>query len=109
MNVQHVDLVAGDDRTMIFTAKDHNQVVVNLAGATISWRAARCLGGAAVVSKSGSIVSAGAGTFSVALTDADTESLCGDYVHQAKVTIGSLTAVAVQGRFRVRKQVKAGT
>jgi len=107
MNVQHVDIVAGDDRTIIFTAKDHTQAVKDLTGGTLTWRVARCLSDSPEIDKTGTIVSAAAGTFSVALTDTDTEDLCGDYIHQGKVTISGVTTAVVQGRFRVRKQIEA--
>lgn len=105
MNFQHVDLVAGEDRTLTFTAKDGVQGVINLSGATIAWKIARPGSRSANLEKTGSIVSAPAGTFTIALTDSDTDGLCGEYVHEAKVTISGVTTSAVRGWFRVRDAV----
>lgn len=105
MNVSHVEIVQGEDRTITFTAKDSVQAVKDLTGATINWRVARNLGESNVLEKTGSIVSAASGTFSVALTDEDTDDLWGDYIHQGKVTISGVTTAVVQGRFRVTEAI----
>lgn len=105
MNIQHVDLVAGEDRTITFNARDHRQGVLNITGGTIGWKLARSNGCAAALEKTGSIVSGADGTFTVALTDSDTSWLRGEYIHEAKVTVAGVTTVAARGRFRVREAV----
>lgn len=106
MNRQHVDMTAGEDRTLTFTAKDGSQDVVNLTGATIVWRVgSRLFCQDSLLEKTGSIVSASAGTFSVSLDAADTTYLSGDYNHLGLVTIGGDVQAVVNGRFRVRDSI----
>lgn len=105
MNRQHVDLVAGEDRTLSFEARDYLQNVKDITGATISWRMARQLGCDNVLEKTGTITDADDGLFTVTLTDDDTTDLSGDYEHIANVTIAGVTTAVVYGRFRVRDNI----
>lgn len=107
MNVQHLDVFAGEDRTPTLYARDPSNNVADLTGKTIAWYVGRspwrpdCSN--AAFTKTGTIVGASAGTFSVPITPSDTEWLNGDYEHMAKTTDGSgLVAVVCQGRFRIR-------
>lgn len=109
MNIQNLAIVAGDDATLVLTAKDGSQRVKNLTGGTITWALARFLGETAVLSKAGAIVSAAAGTFSIALTDSDTFNLSGEYVQQAKLTVAGVTTTVVQGRVVVTEKIIVGT
>ena len=106
MNIQHVDMVAGEDRTITFTGKDSAQEVVNLTGGTITWKMARNLKDTYEVTKTGTIITAASGTFSVALTDTDTDDLSGDYQHLATVTISGTTTALVGGRIRIRDRIE---
>ena len=106
MNTQHVDMTAGEDRTITFTAKDGTQNVVNLTGATIVWRVeGRVWSQGMLIQETGTIVSASAGTFSVSLDAADTAYLSGDYRHIGLVTISGDVQAVVAGRFRVRDSI----
>ena len=106
MNRQHVDITAGEDRTVTFTARSPTQALVNLTGGTIVWRVGRrydCDDN--VIQKTGTIVSASGGTFSVALDAADTDDLSGDFRHIGLVTISGDVQAVVSGRFRVRNTI----
>ena len=107
MNVQHIDIWSGENRTETLTARDANNAVVDLTGGTLAWKAGTHDGEYAMLSKTGSIVSAAAGTFSVALTPSDTQDMDGDYRHQTMFTTsgGSVSVVNV-GRFRVRGDLR---
>ena len=101
MHIQNFNLTAGEDRTLTMRATTQAGAVLNLTGATISWRLSPSQGGNAVLEETGSIVSASAGTFSVTLSDDETEGLGGSYYHQALVTISGTTTVATAGRVMV--------
>lgn len=102
MQLQNFTLTAGTDRVLSMKAKTPSGAVLSLTGATITWRLSRALGGSVALSKSGTVVSAALGTFTVSLSDADTASLAnGNYVHEALITIGSTQYSAVQGAVRV--------
>lgn len=112
MNVQHLDLFAGENRTPTLYARDPSNNVASLTGKTIAWYVGRgpwapdCSN--AIFSKTGTIVSASAGTFTVPIVPTDTLNLVGDYEHLAKTTDGSgLIAVVCMGRFRVRPALVA--
>lgn len=107
-NTQHIQVYSGEDRTVTLSARDSSNVAVSLTGKTIAWHVGRgplwpdC--SKAIFSKTGTIVSAAAGTFSVAIEPEDTQYMSGDYEHMAvtTVTASGLVAVVCQGRFRVR-------
>lgn len=106
-NRQHLDVFAYEDRTPTLYARDPSNNAVSLTGKTIAWYVGRspldpdC--SKAIFSKTGTVVSASAGTFTVPIVPADTRYMDGDYEHMAKTTDGSgLVAVVCSGRFRVR-------
>lgn len=102
----NVEIWAGDVRTLTFTARDYSNAIINLTDATITWKVGRGPGALALIQKTGSIVSAAGGTFSVALAAGDTNTLRQrDYVHDATVTVGGTITTAVRGRFRVNQIV----
>lgn len=106
MNLQHLDMVAGEDRTVTFTARDATQATVSLSGATIAWRVGhRYDCDDSIIQKTGTIVSAVNGTFSVSIDAADTDDLSGDYRHLGLVTIAGDVKAVVSGRFRVRNSI----
>lgn len=108
MNIQHLDLFAGEDRTPTLSARDSANAPASLTGKTIAWYVGRgplwpdCT--TAIFTKTGTIVGAAAGTFTVAVEPEDTQYMSGDYEHMAvtTVTASGLVAVVTQGRFRVR-------
>jgi hypothetical protein len=98
---------AGEDRTLSMVARDANGDILNLTDATIAWRMSLIAGDTSTVSKTGSVVSASAGTFTVSLTDADTDIDEGDYAHQALATISGTTTLCARGIVRIMKTNQA--
>lgn len=101
-NKQNFTLTMGEDVTLAMTARSKTGAVIDLTGGTITWRMGR-VGEAALLSKTGSITTAASGTFTVSLTDSDTDSTlyrARNYWHQAIVTISGTTTVAVEGKIR---------
>lgn len=106
MNVQNLDMIAGETRTFPLAARDPSNGVKNLSGLTVTWRIGRGPfdpnSDYPLITKAGSVVSAAAGTFNVSLALADTVDLQGDFLHQA---LTSDNVVVVQGRLRIRPAV----
>ena len=107
-NIQNFRLTCGEDVTLSMTARSKTGAVLDLTGATITWRMGpkvkTASGSIAVLSITGTIVSASAGTFTVALTDSDTAITTLKnrvYWHQAIITISGTTTIGVQGRVTV--------
>lgn len=108
MNVQNRDIYSGENATLSFAARDGANAVASLTSKTVTWRVAERGCPHPLFSKTGSVVSAAAGTFTVAITPTDTADLAGDYVHQATTTDGSgNVAVVVTGRLRIRPDIEA--
>lgn len=108
MNVQNREINAGENRTLSFAARDGSNAVASLTSKTVTWRVAERGATVPIFSKTGSVVSASAGTFTVAITPSDTTDLEGDYDHQAITTDGSGNiAVVVVGRLRVQPYIEA--
>ena len=104
-NLQNFTLTAGEDRTFTMTARDSTGAILDLTGATISWRLVFVRSNQITLTKTGSIVSASVGTFSVSLTDDDTDNLTdGHYTYDAFVTISTTTTNAAQGTIVVSGQ-----
>jgi hypothetical protein len=97
-------LYAGTDRTLSLVARDDNGDIFSLSGATLAFRLARNAGDSALVSASGSIVSASAGTFTVALTDSQTDDLEGDYYYSVLATISGTDTMCSEGVIRFMNQ-----
>lgn len=108
-NLQNFDLTAGETRTLTLTARDATGAILNLSGATIQWDMARTARSGSVLTKTGAIVSAALGTFTVALAAGDTTSFSGDYWHQAKVTKAGVVTMAVQGQIRIENLIGQAT
>lgn len=108
-NLQNYLLTAGEDRTLNFTAKDHTGAVLNLTGAVLKCRIARNLADAAVLEKTGAIISASSGTWSVSLSNADTATLSGEYFLQGFATIASAVTVCNEGLLRVETLIGSTT
>ncbi len=110
MNTQHLEVFAGEDRTPTLYAREFDNVVSNLTAKTVTWnvgRSPRNLDSSwPLLTKTGTVVSAPAGTFSVAITASDTQYMRGDYEHMATTTDADGNVVVVtQGRFRVRNSI----
>lgn len=114
MNVQHLEVFAGENRTPTLYARDQNNAAVSLSGKTITWNVGRSPRNLdsdwPIFTKTGVVVSAPAGTFTVAITPADTQYMRGDYEHMALTTDASgNVAVVTMGRFRVRRTIGEGS
>lgn len=93
-------MYAGQDKTLSLVARDDDGAILNLTGATLAFRLARNPGDTALVSKTGSTVSAAAGTFTAALTDADTDDLEGDYYFNVLASISGTDTMCAEGVIR---------
>lgn len=111
-NLEHFEMFGGENRTLTLHARDFTNTAVNLTGSTLAWY----LGAppqdpdmrAAFITKTGTILSAPAGTFTVALMPTDTQDLHGEYLHQAVATDGSGNeSVVSMGRLRLRRLMDA--
>lgn len=109
-NVQNFDITAGETRTLTMYARDADNAVQSLSGLTVQWRVGAPpwdpSSDSPTLTKTTSIVSASAGSFTVALTYDDTYLLEGDFLHQAVTSSG---LVVVTGRLRVRQGIRSGT
>lgn len=106
-NVQHLDMYCGEARTFALAGRDSSNLPSNLTSKTVAWyvgrspfRPGNCT---PIVTKAGSVVSAGAGTFTASVVRDDTQDLNGDFEHMAVASdAGGNRSVICQGRFRVR-------
>jgi hypothetical protein len=98
----HFRISAGEDRTLSLTARGAGGAILDLTTYSISWSMAHTKGGAPVLQKTGTVVSAVAGTFTISLTDSDTNLLkAGTYFHQALATAGATTLNVAEGNIQV--------
>lgn len=109
-NVQNFDITAGETRTLTMYARDPDNAVQSLSGLTVQWRVGAPpwdpSSDSPTLTKTTSIVSAAAGSFTVSLTYDDTYLLEGDFLHQAVTSSG---LVVVTGRLHVRQGIRSGT
>ncbi len=108
MNIQHIDIYAGENRTVTLYARDSNNVPVDLTGLTLSWSVARPPNMPsnlqAIFTYAGTVVDADLGSFTVPIAPADTSDLTpGDYFHQAKATSSAgVVQIVTVGRLKLR-------
>lgn len=112
MNLQNLEVFQGADTTLTLYARDASNAVQNLTGLTINWVVGRRPtdpeNRSPVFTKTGTIVSAPAGTFTVTVAAADTADMQGEYVHQAETTdSGGNIAVVTIGRLNIRSTMLA--
>lgn len=100
MNKINVDIYAGDERTINLVARDYSNDIKDISGLTLTFRVGKP-GLDALFEKACTVVSAAAGTFTVALVAADTAEMSGDYVYQVRAASGSAETTVLSGRFRV--------
>lgn len=97
--ITNFEMTAGDSKTLVVTVKDAEGVDVSITGATIKWHAARSFGKTASITKttsSGIAITDGAnGVFTVTLAGSVTESLVGNFYHEAEVTFSDGTVATV--------------
>jgi hypothetical protein len=111
-NVQHVDLYAGENRTLTLNARDSSNAAVSLAGKTITFRVGQRPAFPwmtnAVFTKTGTATVTASGTYTVPILPADTQYLGGEFEHQTITTDGSgVITVVNTGRFKIRKFIEA--
>lgn len=103
---------AGEDRSFTLEARTTSNGVQSLSAATVSVRIGRPPRSPdatwPVMTKTASVVSAGAGTFSFAVSAADTQSLMGDYRYESWATISAQLSMVCEGRFRVNRSIENG-
>lgn len=103
MNIQHVEVFAGEDHVVTLYARDSSNVTQNIAAREIDFLMGRPPNDIdsrrSIFSKDGTIVDASAGEFSVAIEPDDTKKLrSGDYEYTALATdTGRLTFVNTDG------------
>ncbi len=90
------DMFAGDTKTLEVTVRDAAGAVVDISGATaIRWKLARTVNAAPKVEKAMgtgvTIVDGPAGRFDVPILNADTETLSGEFYHEAEVILSDGT------------------
>ena len=104
----------GDSKTLSITVKDKDGDVVVITGATIKWQASRSYGKTADISKTTSsgisITDGPNGVFEVTLDASDTESLEGEYYHEAEITFSDSTiSTVLAGRMNITPVLIAAT
>jgi hypothetical protein len=110
VNVQNFNITAGEVCTLTMYARDRDNAVQSLAGVSVQWRIGKApwdpMSDVPVLTKTATIVSAAAGSFSVALTYDDSYNISGDFQHQAVTSSG---LVVVSGKLHVRPGIRSGT
>lgn len=103
MATQDFSMKAGDTKLVYVTVRNPNtQAVVDITGATLSWKAYRSQGRTAVLSLTPTISDATGGVFLITITaGSNTSSLKGDYVHEWKITFADGTILRGGGRMTV--------
>lgn len=108
MNIQNREISSGENRTLSFAARDGSNAVASLTSKTVTYSVAERGCSTPLFSKTGSVVSAAAGTFTAPITPTDTATLEGDYDHQAKTTDGSGNVeIVMRGNLRVLPYIEA--
>lgn len=100
MEIRDFSMTAGDTKLIdvaVTEQSDGSPTVIT--NATISWKASRSLRTTAAISKttaSGITITSGSGgTFRITLTAANTDSLRGDYYHEAQITFSDAEVATV--------------
>lgn len=109
-NVQNFDITSGETRTLTMYARDPDNAVQSLSGLTVQWRVGQPPWDprreTPTLTKTTTIISAAAGSFSVSLIYDDTYQLEGDFLHQAVTSSG---LVVVSGRLHIRPGIRSGS
>lgn len=100
INRTALSLAAGEDRTYALKARTAANAVLNLTGATLTWRLKDGNGGL-VREVPGTVTTAALGLYSVVLSDANTELPAGDYSHETFAVISGATTICNAGILRV--------
>ena len=89
MTKQNQDFLmwSGDDKVITVTVYDNDDDVVDVTGATITWRLSQNIESEALITKTvGDGIAISGHTFILTLEPADTTSLSGRYYHEAEIT-----------------------
>ena len=106
-NVQHLEVYAGEDRTLTIYGRDASNAAVDLTGKTITVYIGRKPNDPttrqAVLTKTGTAVVAADGSFTISIANSDTQNLTsGDWQYIAETTTGAgAVEVVARGRFRI--------
>lgn len=100
-------MFAGDTKTLEFTVRDAAGAIVDITDYDVRWHASRNVNARpALIEKSlGSgieMVDGGAGRFDVSLENADTESLRGEFYHEAELTLDDEVYTVDSGSLTIR-------
>lgn len=105
MNIQHIDVSAGEDRTQTLYARDSANLPLDLTGKTVAVYVGRSPwhpdSTQVLFTMTGTATDAAGGAFTIPILASDTKYRGGDYQYVARVTTGSSIATVCTGRFRV--------
>lgn len=102
MNLTNFRVTAGEDRTLSFTARDADGAVLDITDCTLLFELLTQRGGVKIFEKAGTIVSGAAGTYTVALTDSDTENFpAGTRWFRVFATVSGATTKCNEGRMLI--------
>jgi hypothetical protein len=102
MNLNNFRIAAGEDRTLSLTARDANGAVLVITGGTLEFQLLSQRGGVVIFTATGAIVSGAAGTYTVTLTDGNTENLAsGTRWFRVFATVSGTTTKCNEGRILV--------
>lgn len=102
MNLTNFRVTAGEDRTLSFTARDADGAVLVITGGTLLLELLTQRGGVKIFEKAGVIVSGAAGTYTVALTDSETENFpSGTRWFRVFATVSGTTTKCNEGRMLI--------
>lgn len=102
MNLTNFRVTAGEDRTLSFTARDADGAVLVITDGTLLFELLTQRGGVKIFEKAGTIVSGAAGTYTVALTDSDTENFpAGNRWFRVFATVSGTTTKCNEGRMLI--------
>lgn len=108
-NIAHIDVYAGEDRTIDLVGRDEFNMPFDLTDRSIAWYVGRSPfrpdDSGALISKSGTVIDASLGAFTVPVASYDTTDLNGDFEHMAIASDSTTRAVICQGRFRIRPTI----
>ena len=102
MNLNNFRIAAGEDRTLSFVARDATGAVLVITDGTLTFELLSQRGGVKLFEKAGAIVSGAAGTYTVSLTDSDTDNWAsGTRWYRVWATVSGTTTKCNEGRILV--------
>ena len=106
-----VSMHSGDSLTLEITVNDASGSAVNVSSATASWALSKkatdstAPRGAALVTKSATIIDGPTGRVDVVLDPADTDALAGTYYHELQVTVDGNVSTVLYGSITIAKDL----